>query len=587
MNLSLLNGLASTALPAVPPVNAPITSPYGKTRTINGKTRRHNGVDLGSGVGTPVKAAADGVVIRVEQNHGDAGNIIVVQHADGTTGHYFHLAGFSVKPGQKVKANEVIGKSGGEKGAPGAGNSQGPHLHFEVRDKNGNSIDPRAIMKAPAATAGGGSRPASNSHPEPTTKPPAPAAPQLVAPIVQPRMEAFSMSGEDPNNDIEGQIAEITAQIEAYNQEHQARAAERTGIRTRMAELEGQPLPEAPTMPEGGGFGKQESGSALLGAALMAAAGLDARTIGSAVGGYQGAKVGQAQQQYAEDTQAYNQTIAGQDKELRRLATQDKYLSDDLGDMDVQRDRLLMKVPDLTGKLNDRKNKDFNNLFDVATDPNRSKGDRMAAHAVMNQRGYLEQLTPQQRQAMADSVNQDGAKVKQARDNYTLAVSKAEVDKAYKNWRKNFDERKFKESVSQFRTRLKQQWSIHADSIKNSWAQLNQRQDWDGQKQTYEVLTKQYGAAVTEIADMEAKGRVMKSQVAAGWQSVRDQVTAIGKMTDKGKARTAQKALDEDRAKVQKAESEFKAFEKELGDAKAQLDDLKPPPLAPKPAGGK
>ncbi len=587
MNLSLLNGLTAAAVPAVPPANGPITSGYNKVRTINGKTRTHRGVDIGVGVGSPVKAAADGVVIRVEQNVGDAGNIVVVQHADGTTAHYFHLQGFNVKPGQKVKANDVVGKSGGEKGAPGAGNSQGPHLHFEVRDKNGNPIDPRAIMKAPASTAGG-SRSASSNHPEPTTKAPAPAPPQLVQPIVQPPMETFSVSGEDPNADIEGQIAQIQAQIDEYNAEHQARAAERAGIRTRIADLEGQPLPEAPVMPEGGGFGKRESGNALLGAALMAAAGLDARSIGAAVGGYQGAKTAQAQQNYAEDTQAYNQTIAGQDKELRRLATQDKYLSDDLGDMDVQRDRLMLKVPDLSGKLVDRKNKDFNNLFDVATDPNRSKGDRMAAYAVMGTRGYLKELSPQQRQSIADSVNQDGAKVKQARDNYNLAVDKAEVDKQYKNWRKNFDERKFKESVSQFRTRLKQQWTIHADSIKNSWAQLNTRQTWEGQKQTYDNLQKQYGAAVTEFNNMEGKARMMKSQVAAGRQSIRDQVTAIGKMkSGSSEERKAQKALEEDRIKVAKAESEFNAFEKELGAAKAQLEDLKPPPLAPNPAGGK
>jgi murein DD-endopeptidase MepM/ murein hydrolase activator NlpD len=91
--------------------------------------------------GTPVKAARDGVVIRVQGNVGNAGDIIVVRHRDGSTTHYFHLSGFSVKAGQQVKQGQVIGKSGA------TGNVTGPHLHFEIRDSKGNKINPGKILK--------------------------------------------------------------------------------------------------------------------------------------------------------------------------------------------------------------------------------------------------------------------------------------------------------------------------------------------------------------------------------------------------------------------------------------------------------
>ena len=130
----------------------PITSAMGNRQDPNNKgvTQHHNGIDYGMPVGTPVLAAADGIVdtVRVQPgNKRSYGRYIVIKH-NGYYTYYAHLSAANVRPGQKVKQGEVIGKSGGAKGADGAGSSTGPHLHFEVRkSKNqGSSVDPKSIF---------------------------------------------------------------------------------------------------------------------------------------------------------------------------------------------------------------------------------------------------------------------------------------------------------------------------------------------------------------------------------------------------------------------------------------------------------
>lgn len=124
------------------PVSGSVSSRFGhRTAPKAGASTNHGGMDFAVPSGTPVKAARDGVVIRVQGNVGNAGDIIVVRHRDGSTTHYFHLSGFSVKAGQQVKQGQVIGKSGA------TGNVTGPHLHFEIRDSKGNKINPGKILK--------------------------------------------------------------------------------------------------------------------------------------------------------------------------------------------------------------------------------------------------------------------------------------------------------------------------------------------------------------------------------------------------------------------------------------------------------
>jgi murein DD-endopeptidase MepM/ murein hydrolase activator NlpD len=97
----------------------------------------HWGIDLAAPLGTPILAAADGVVLRAGPASG-YGNAVYVQDADGNVQIYGHMRYYSVQAGDVVSAGEQIAKVGNQ------GQSTGPHLHFEIHSGgiNGKPIDP-------------------------------------------------------------------------------------------------------------------------------------------------------------------------------------------------------------------------------------------------------------------------------------------------------------------------------------------------------------------------------------------------------------------------------------------------------------
>lgn len=95
----------------------------------------HNGIDIPTPHGTPVRAAADGVVIKIKDGGPRGLSYLVINHDNGLTTVYMHLSGFSVANGAYLVEGQVIGFSGGTPGTPGAGLTTGPHLHLEVWDE--------------------------------------------------------------------------------------------------------------------------------------------------------------------------------------------------------------------------------------------------------------------------------------------------------------------------------------------------------------------------------------------------------------------------------------------------------------------
>ncbi|MFW0791368.1 M23 family metallopeptidase [Gordonia sp. CPCC 205333] len=97
----------------------------------------HGGIDMAAPLGTPIHAAADGVVIEAGPASG-YGNWVQVRGSDGTVTMYGHMAssGVLVQKGQHVTAGDVIALVGSE------GFSTGPHLHFEVWKNGTTKIDP-------------------------------------------------------------------------------------------------------------------------------------------------------------------------------------------------------------------------------------------------------------------------------------------------------------------------------------------------------------------------------------------------------------------------------------------------------------
>lgn len=124
----------------ISPLGGRLTSAFGTRRhPVTGKVSTHGGIDIAAPTGTWVGAAADGVVILASTNVGHYGTAVYIDHKNGYITHYGHLSSYNVKVGQKVRAGQLIARSGA------TGRVTGPHLHFTVK-KGGVSIDPLKFL---------------------------------------------------------------------------------------------------------------------------------------------------------------------------------------------------------------------------------------------------------------------------------------------------------------------------------------------------------------------------------------------------------------------------------------------------------
>jgi len=114
------------------PVSGPVVSPFGWRWG-----RMHEGIDIAVGYGTPIAAAAPGVVIYAGWM-GGYGNLIIIDHGGGLATAYAHQSSFAVGGGA-VSQGQTIGYVGC------TGHCFGPHVHFEVRI-NGSPVDPLGYL---------------------------------------------------------------------------------------------------------------------------------------------------------------------------------------------------------------------------------------------------------------------------------------------------------------------------------------------------------------------------------------------------------------------------------------------------------
>ena len=101
----------------------------------------HKGVDLACAEGTPVLAALDGVVLAAGRS-GSYGLYLRLCHADGVETLYAHLQYLFARPGQVLRAGQVLGTAGQ------TGRATGPHLHFELLARSVR-YDPSALLGLP------------------------------------------------------------------------------------------------------------------------------------------------------------------------------------------------------------------------------------------------------------------------------------------------------------------------------------------------------------------------------------------------------------------------------------------------------
>jgi murein DD-endopeptidase MepM/ murein hydrolase activator NlpD len=131
---------SSTSVPTVPsssgfiwPVSGPVTSPFGWRWG-----RMHEGIDIAAPSGSPIRAAAAGVVIHAGWM-GGYGNLVVLDHGGGLATAYAHASSIIVGNGQSVAQGQTLSYVGC------TGHCFGPHLHFEVR-VNGAPVDPLGYL---------------------------------------------------------------------------------------------------------------------------------------------------------------------------------------------------------------------------------------------------------------------------------------------------------------------------------------------------------------------------------------------------------------------------------------------------------
>lgn len=161
------------------PTNGMVTSRFGwRIHPIFGTREFHTGLDIANRIGTPVRAAEEGVV-RFVGWMGGYGRLIVVTHANGLETSYSHLSDMLVTLGQRVVRGQLLGRMGN------TGWSTGPHLLFEVR-RNGVPLDPVLFLSGAKGATTAAASPAPSASPARSASPgsqttavaaPAPATP--------------------------------------------------------------------------------------------------------------------------------------------------------------------------------------------------------------------------------------------------------------------------------------------------------------------------------------------------------------------------------------------------------------------------
>ncbi len=121
------------------PTTGIITSYFGR-RSVSVGSSNHQGLDIANVDGTDIFAADGGTVIYARSNSSGYGNLIKIQHDDGTVTYYGHLQKFLVSEGEKVAQGQLIAKMGR------TGIVTGSHLHFEIRPDGTTPVNPLPRM---------------------------------------------------------------------------------------------------------------------------------------------------------------------------------------------------------------------------------------------------------------------------------------------------------------------------------------------------------------------------------------------------------------------------------------------------------
>lgn len=111
-----------------------ITSKFSQQESF--RIKPHSGIDFKMEIGEPLRSIKEGVVRIADYGNTNAGKTVFVKWEDGRTAIYGHLNDFAVKNGQHVQAGDLLGHAGN------TGFSTGSHLHFGLKNGDGQLLDP-------------------------------------------------------------------------------------------------------------------------------------------------------------------------------------------------------------------------------------------------------------------------------------------------------------------------------------------------------------------------------------------------------------------------------------------------------------
>ena len=138
--------LAALMIPSASPLDSAATSGFGfRTDPFNGRPALHTGLDFPAEPGTPIHAAAGGIVVS-RDSHPAYGQLLEIDHGNGLMTRYAHCSSIEVAVGALVKRGQLVARVGS------TGRSTGPHLHFEVL-VDGVPHDPARFLAAGAPVA--------------------------------------------------------------------------------------------------------------------------------------------------------------------------------------------------------------------------------------------------------------------------------------------------------------------------------------------------------------------------------------------------------------------------------------------------
>lgn len=142
--LGLLPDLATLGIPQIAVFPMQGRCSFSDTWQEARGTRKHEGVDIVGPRGLAIYAVVDGTITKQYANASLSGNALRLTAPDGTYYFYAHLESFApgIAPGVAVRAGQVIGYNGA------TGNTQTPHLHFEVHPGGGAAVNPYPVVKA-------------------------------------------------------------------------------------------------------------------------------------------------------------------------------------------------------------------------------------------------------------------------------------------------------------------------------------------------------------------------------------------------------------------------------------------------------